>query len=215
MHPSVGQLLDTVECELGGGHPASEAIQNGHGMPHPYPLWERVGRLAWKASQILLVRMAPLPSAGIHRLLLRAFGARIGAGVVIYRSVNIEFPWMLEMEDQCVVGPRVRIYNLGKVRIGRLALISQGAHICAGTHDYEDTGMPLLRTPISIGAGAWLCAECFVGPGVEIGDHAVIGAHTVVTRDVRPWAVMAGNPAREVKQRIFRKISRPTKNHSE
>jgi putative colanic acid biosynthesis acetyltransferase WcaF len=61
--------------------------------------------------------------------------------------------------------------------------------------------MPLLKPPIDIGDEAWICADAFVGPGVNIGRGAVVGARAVAVSDVVPWAVVAGNPARQVKIR--------------
>jgi len=180
-----------------------ESIQDGREAPHPFSRQERLLRLLWKASQTVFVRCAPYPSSAVHRMLLRVFGARIGNGTVLSRTVSVEFPWLLEIDELCVVGPRVRLYNLGSISIGKHTVISQGAHLCAGTHDYEDVRMPLLRTPISVGKGVWLCAECFVGPSVHIGDHAVVGARSVITKDVPVGAVVAGSPARQVKQRTF------------
>lgn len=183
------------------------AIQDGRGVPHPFSRNERLGRMMWKLCQAVLVRVTPLPSSRIHCGILRMFGARIGTGVQLSRSVRIEFPWLLVIGDHCVIGPRARIYNLGHVQIGKHTVVSQDAHICAGTHDYQDSRMTLRRDAVSIGEGCWLCADSFVGPRVTVGDHAVVGARAVVTKDVPERAVVAGNPARIVKWRTFQRIS--------
>jgi len=79
--------------------------------------------------------------------------------------------------------------------------VSQGCHLCAGTHDYAHWSMPLVARPITIGANAWLGAEVFVGPGVSIGELCVVGARAVVVRDLPPRTVGAGNPCRPLKDR--------------
>lgn len=100
-----------------------------------------------------------------------------------------------------MLGERVTIYNLGPVTIGDETVLSQGVYVCAGTHDYTSRYMTLLRPPITIGNNVWICAGAFIGPGVKIGDGAVVGARAVVAKDVAPWTVVAGNPARFIKQR--------------
>jgi putative colanic acid biosynthesis acetyltransferase WcaF len=96
------------------------------------------------------------------------------------------------------------IYNLGPVRIGARATVSHRAHLCAGTHDYRDPALPLLRLPIVIGPQAWVCADAFVAPGCVVGEGAIVGAAAVVVRDVPPWQIVGGNPARVIKQRVLR-----------
>jgi putative colanic acid biosynthesis acetyltransferase WcaF len=105
------------------------------------------------------------------------------------------------VDDNAAVGDRVIIYNLGIISIGRDATISQHAHLCAGTHDFRRADMPLVKSPISIGAGAWICADAFVGPGVTVGPMAVVGARAVVVRDVADHVVVVGNPAHVVGER--------------
>jgi len=110
-------------------------------------------------------------------------------------------PWNLDVGSQAAVGERAIIYNLGVIQIGREATLSQGVHLCAGSHDYRFTHLPLIKSQISIGRGAWICADAFIGPGVSIGDYAIIGARGVVMKDVVEWNIVAGNPAVVIKQR--------------
>jgi putative colanic acid biosynthesis acetyltransferase WcaF len=110
-------------------------------------------------------------------------------------------PWNLSIGDWSAIGDGVHLYTLGAVTIGRAVTISQRAHLCAGSHDYTRPEMPLLKLPIDIGNSAWICAEAFVGPGVSVGEGAVVGARAVAMRDVPAWKVVAGNPARVIKDR--------------
>jgi putative colanic acid biosynthesis acetyltransferase WcaF len=134
--------------------------------------------------------------------ILRLFGASIGSDVHIHPTVSIALPWNLVIGSEASVGDRAILYNLGLISIGPAATISQGAHLCAGTHDYLRADLPLLKVPITVGEGAWICADSFVGPGVTIGDYAIVGARAVAMKDVADWAVVVGNPARVI-------ISRP------
>jgi putative colanic acid biosynthesis acetyltransferase WcaF len=133
--------------------------------------------------------------------LLRLFGAKIGRHVQIHPSVRIFLPWNLEVGDWSSIGFDALVYNLGRVTIGERVTISQRAHLCAGTHDYRDAAMLLLKPPIRVGEGAWICADAFVGPGVNVGEGAVVGARSVVMRNVERNSVMVGNPARRVAER--------------
>jgi putative colanic acid biosynthesis acetyltransferase WcaF len=133
--------------------------------------------------------------------ILRVFGASIGSGVHIFPTVSIILPWNLAIGSQSSIGDGANLYNLGLISIGAAATISQGAHLCAGTHDYLRADLPLLKLPIVIGEGAWICADSFVGPGVKIGEYAIVGARAVTMKDVADWAIVVGNPAQVIKSR--------------
>jgi len=133
--------------------------------------------------------------------MLRVFQAEIGRNVHLHPSVRITIPWNLSIGDAAAIGDGVTLYALGKIRIGARATVSQGAHLCAGTHDWRASTMPLLKLPIYVGDEVWVCAEAFIGPGVSLGDRSVIGARAVAMRDVPVDAVVAGNPARVVSHR--------------
>ncbi|MCA9131725.1 MAG: WcaF family extracellular polysaccharide biosynthesis acetyltransferase [Planctomycetales bacterium] len=175
--------------------------QDGHGAPHPYSKREQGRRLLWFLCRIFLFHTVPRQVRGWHARLLRLFGAQVGAGGTIHSSARIAMPWNLKMGDHCVLGERVELYNLGPVTIGNHTVISQRAVLCAGSHDYTIRTMPLLRLPIVIGSGCWICAEAFVGPNVTVGDGTVVGARSVVTRSLPPHMVCAGNPCRPLKER--------------
>jgi putative colanic acid biosynthesis acetyltransferase WcaF len=170
----------------------------------PYSRKEYVGRALWMLVQPLF-RWSPRPLFGWRRFLLRCFGARVGKCANVYPSVRIEIPWELELGQGAAVGDRAWIYNLGRVRIGDRATVSHNAHLCAGSHDYRDPTLPLLRLPIDIGAEAWVCAQAFVGPGSEVEEGAVVGAGAVCNGRVEAWTVVAGNPAVFVKRRELRR----------
>jgi len=140
---------------------------------------------------------------GWRRFLLRLFGATVGNRAIFLATTKVMHPWLLEIGEYSTVGPGVTIYNLGRVTIGAHTVISQDSYICAGTHDYTVSYLPLQRVGIVIGTGVWIAARAFVGPGVRIGDNSVIGACAVVARDVPEAVVVAGNPARVLKPRVM------------
>lgn len=155
-------------------------------------------RLVWGLAEPLF-RFSPRALYGWRNRLLKLLGAKLGSGVRLYPSVQVAFPWNIELGDHVVVGRNAVLYSLGRIVIGSNVLISQGAHLCAGTHDYRQPNLPLLCPEIRIADNVWLAAECFVGPGVTVGDGSVVGARAVVIRDVPPRTVVAGNPARAIK----------------
>lgn len=169
----------------------------------PYSKGEYAARVLWTLARPLF-RLSPRPLFAWRSFLLRLFGAKVGAQVQIYPSATIYLPWMLEVGDRASIGEWALVYNLGPVKIGADATVSHRAHICAGTHDYCDPTLPLLRKSVVVGECAWICAEAFLGPGTEVGEGAVVGARAVIVADVPAWTVVAGNPARVLKGRVMR-----------
>lgn len=126
----------------------------------------------------------PWPS-GLKVMLLRAFGARIGRGVVIKPRVNIHFPWKLTVGDHSWIGEEVFILNFEPVTIGSHVCVSQRVFLCTGNHDYRDPAFSYRNATITIGDGTWIGACVFVGPGVKVGDGMVAVAGTVVTQGTK------------------------------
>ena len=164
----------------------------------------RVARALWNATWILLIRPTPRGVLyGWRRFLLRMFGARIGRGAHVLPSCRIWQPWMLTMGDHSCLSEHVDCYSVDRVTIGAQAVVSQGAFLCTASHDISSPVMELTHAPIVVGPQAWVAARAFVGPGRTIGEGAVVGACSVVTRDVEPWTVVAGNPARVIGRRAI------------
>ena len=157
-------------------------------------------RAIWGLGK-LAFRMTPRPCFALRRFLLRLFGAKIGVNVNIYPTALIYYPWNLKIGDDSSIGEWALIYNLGSVTIGNRTTISQRVHLCAGTHDYNDAAMPLLKPPIEIGEEVWVCADAFVGPNVKVGNRAIVGAASVVVRNCNAGLIYGGNPAKEIKER--------------
>ncbi|NQU41020.1 MAG: putative colanic acid biosynthesis acetyltransferase [Lentisphaerae bacterium] len=164
-------------------------------------------RAAWRLVWLTLWQVAHWRLTGLRSALLRCFGARVGRGTALRASSWIEMPWQLTLGDRCLIGDKVRLYNLGPITIGDDSVISQWAHLCAGTHDYADPAFPLVRMPIQIGRQVWVAADAFVGPGVTLGEGVVVGARAVVVKDVAAWTIVGGNPARPIKRRTLGELS--------
>jgi putative colanic acid biosynthesis acetyltransferase WcaF len=164
----------------------------------------RLYRLVWTVTWLLLARWTPPALRGWRRSLLRLFGAQVAPTANIYASARIWSPANLSIADGAAIGPGAIVYSMAPVTIGAFAVISQRAHLCAGTHDIESPAFQLRARPIAIGARAWIAAEAFVGPGVTIGEGAVLGARGCAMRDLAPWTVYGGNPATLLRARHIR-----------
>ncbi len=167
----------------------------------PWTTRQKLGRLAWSIVQASLFRFSPHNAYGWRNLLLRAFGARIGAHVKIRPTVRIEVPWHLDIGDHSAIGDFAILYSLGTITIGRYVTISQYAHLCAGTHEIATRQMRLLRPPIRLGDDVWIATDAFVGPGVSIGDRTVLGARASAFSDLPGDVIAVGNPAKVLKPR--------------
>jgi putative colanic acid biosynthesis acetyltransferase WcaF len=167
-----------------------------------YPVGEMVRRVLWGVGAVLF-RWTPRILYGWRNTLLRLFGAEVGANVRIHNTATIYFPWKFSIGDWSSVGEDALVYNLGPISIGEQTTVSQRAHLCAGTHDASDPAMPLQKPPIAIGNQAWICADAFVGPGVTVGEGAVVGARAVAVKDIDAWTIVGGNPAQPIKERTL------------
>lgn len=162
-------------------------------------------RVVWIFFNIFFFKPFGLNFFKSYRIfVLRCFGSKIGVNSNVYSSVKIWAPWNLELGDFTTIGPYVDVYNQGKIVIGSNTIISQKSYLCASSHDHEVSNFPLILKPISIGDQVWIAADAFIGPGVTIGEGAVVGARSAVFKDVLNWTVVGGNPAKKVKNRIIK-----------
>lgn len=164
----------------------------------------RMTRLAFLICWFVLARWTPRQANPLRVAILKLFGARIGTGAVIYGSARIWLPVHLEMGAGSTLGPGVECYSMAPIRLGAGAIVSQRAHLCAGSHDHRDPAFQLIARPIVIGDRAWIAAEAFVGPGVTVGEGAVLAARGCAFHDLDPWTVYSGNPALATASRELR-----------
>lgn len=166
-----------------------------------HSLKNKMARVGWNFVQALFFSTAPRWGLYKWRLfLLRMFGAKMGDSYV-RPSCRIWAPWNLEVGENTALDEQVNCYCVAPIKIGSSAVISREAFLCTASHDIHSPTRDLITAPIIIGDFAWVAARAFVGPGVTIGEGAVVGACAVVTKDVEPWTIVAGNPARFIKKR--------------
>jgi putative colanic acid biosynthesis acetyltransferase WcaF len=155
----------------------------------------KIRRTIWGICWVLLYRPSPALLHGWRRMLLRLFGARIDAQAHPYPRARIWAPWNLHMGAHSCLANDVDCYCVAPITLGVHATISQYSYLCSASHDYHDPSMPLIAAAITIADEAWVAADVFVGPGVNIGEGAVIGARSTVIGDIPAWTFVAGSPA--------------------
>lgn len=161
----------------------------------------RFARVLWGGVWRLFYRPSPVFMHGWRRFILRCFGAKVGKGAHPYPTAVIWAPWNLEMAERSCLGHHVICYSVDKVRLGKAVTVSQYSYLCTASHDYKFKTMPLVTSPVVLGDYAWVTADVFVGPGVTIGEGAVVGARSTITKDVPNWTVVAGSPPVEIGKR--------------
>ena len=167
---------------------------------NPHSRANRMMRMLWMGIHALLFRPTPWFMGAWRTWLLRRFGAKIQYAR-LHGSVKVWAPWLLEIGADVWIDTNVNLYNAFGLTIGNRVVISQNTFLCSATHDYTDSRYALIGAPIVVEDDVWIAADAFIAPGVTIGRGAVVGARAVVVKDVPPWAVVAGNPAKVIKER--------------
>lgn len=183
--------------------PRLETKSQADAYSSPWTVGTRLGGVLWAIVWLLLFRPTPKPLSPWRVLLLRLFGARVTGTPFVASSVRIKFPWNLTLEDRACLGPDAEVYNLGPCILRARSTVTQRVYLCGGSHDLSLPALPLITGTIEIGADAFVGAQALVLPGLRIGEGAVVGAGSVVTKDVEPWTIVAGNPAREIGKRTM------------
>lgn len=142
------------------------------------------------------------------------FGNRISIGKHAYflpckEYAGVSYNPIIEIGDGCIIGIRNSFAAINSIKIGRNVLFAGYVHLTDHSHGYEDVDRPITpqtlisKGPIVIEDDCWLGFGCEILSGVHIGKHCVIAARAVVTKDVPPYSIVAGNPARIIKQYNF------------
>jgi putative colanic acid biosynthesis acetyltransferase WcaF len=167
-----------------------------------FDLKNRMLRFLWNAIYIIFFLPSPRSLHSWRVLLLRIFGAKIGKHCHIYPNVKIWAPWNIELGNYIGIADSVKLYSMDKIFINDYSVISDGSYLCCGSHDYNSKNFQLITKPITIKKKTWICSETFIHPGVTISEGCVIGARSVVTRNLdHEYKVYAGNPCKQVKNR--------------
>lgn len=170
----------------------------------PRPAWQLGLLVLWQLVWLVFCRWTPKPLNPWRLVWLRLFGARLSGRPFVHQSARIEVPWNLIMHDRACLGERACAYSLGVIELMGRSTVAQESYLCTGTHEFENPDLPLKTAKITVGEDAFLGARSFVLPGVSIGQGAVIGACSVVTKDMPAWTYCYGSPCKPVKPRTMK-----------
>ena len=173
----------------------------GSAFESPWTSGDRALRVLWEFCWIVFCVWTPKPLNPWRLFWLRLFGAKLDGTPFVHQRARIAIPANLTMRDRACLGDRANAYTLGEIEIGARATVAQEAYLSTGSHDFAQTEMPLTTAKITIGEDAFIGARVFILPGVTIGARSVVGACSVVTHDVPPDSVAAGNPCRVIRSR--------------
>jgi putative colanic acid biosynthesis acetyltransferase WcaF len=167
----------------------------------PWPVSQRFLRVLWEFCWLVFCAWTPKPLNEWRLFWLRVFDAKIDGKPFVHQRARIAIPWNLTLHDRACLGDRANAYSLGEIEIGARATVAQEAYLNTGSHDFSKPEMPLTTAKIDIGEDAFIGARAFIMPGVKIGARSVVGACSVVTRDVPNDVIAAGNPCKVLRPR--------------
>ena len=168
----------------------------------PWSNSERVRRILWEFCWAVFCAWTPKPLNPWRLFWLRTFEAKIYGTPFVHQRARIAIPWKLTLHDRASLGDRANVYSLGEIEVGARAIVAQEVYLSAGSHDFSSPACPLVVAKITVGEDAFLGARTFVMPGVTIGARAIVGACSVVTKDLAADVVAAGNPCRVLRARV-------------
>ncbi|MDR1653433.1 MAG: hypothetical protein LBS01_07295 [Prevotellaceae bacterium] len=177
-----------------------------HSHASPWTVSQRIKMLLWDYTWALFCAWTPKPANRWRLFILKLFGAKIYGKPFVHQRARIHIPWNLTMRHKSCLGDRTNAYTLGKIEIGEYATVAQETYLCTGTHAFDSETMNLITISITVGANAFIGARAFIMPGVTIGEGAVVGACAAVFKDVEPWTVVGGNPAKFIKKREIKNL---------
>ena len=173
-----------------------ETVNYMKDFPAPFSIKVKIRKIIWGITWVLTISWLPKGGAyGWIRMVYRLFGAEIPNTSVIHPTAHIYMPWNLKMGAYSVIASRANVLNAAN------CVVSERAYICCASHNIYSNAHEQIHAPITMGDRSWVAAEAFVMMGVTIGEGAVIGARAAVFKDVKPWTVVGGNPAKFIKNR--------------
>ena len=188
---------------MGGNARLRQVAPQDNPYQSPWSLTTKVMRVMFIMVWVLTCRFTPNPLNRWRLFILRLFGTKISGRPYVAPSARISTPWNVTLEDRAAIGPGAEVYALGEIILRERSTVSQYCYLCTGSHDISQVELPLTVGTVEIGVDALLFAQVFVAPGVKIGDGAVIGSRSVVTKDMPAWKICVGNPCKPIKDREF------------
>lgn len=168
---------------------------------NPWPLWTHVVLCIWQITWLICCSWTPKFFNPWRLIILRIFGSEITGIPFVHSSAKIKIPWHLTLRHRACLGEKSNSYNLGKIEVHERATISQEVYLCTGTHDFKKKSMQLITQCIIVRENAFVGVRAMILPGVTIGKNAIVGAQSVITKDLANDEIFAGNPASKIGMR--------------
>jgi putative colanic acid biosynthesis acetyltransferase WcaF len=181
--------------------PLNANLKNPKNGGPSFTFYNRTIRFFWNLTWTILASWTPNSFWKWRIFLLKIFGAKLSNRCDVRGSARVWLPQNLQMAEGSIISENVICYNQAMISLGRSVIISQGAHLCSGSHDFEKSNFQLITKPIIINDNAWIAADVFVGPGAYIAEGVVLGARSVCFGNTKPWTVYIGNPCKAIKIR--------------
>lgn len=162
-------------------------------------IMKNVKLLLWSVINQTIFKYTPRWSYKFRRMILVAFGASLAKDARFKRTCTIHAPWNLVVGSNTYFGDNVQIYNLGIMTFGSNIIVSQRSFFCDGSHNYRKRSFDLIVRPITVADNVWIASEVFIGPGVEIGENAVIAARATVVSNIYSNSVSVGSRSKIIK----------------
>ena len=173
---------------------------------------EKLAQRAWEVTRVILCYTTPFFMRKWRRCVTAIFARICGGGQNIHkyaslaRNCRIDYPWNVLIGEMSSIGSGAWVYALDKMAIGDNVCIGEDVRLITGSHDVASPHFNLVTKPITINDNVWVATGAIVLPGVTIGEGAVVAAGAVVTKDVEPWTVVGGNPAKFIKKRVLKDV---------
>jgi putative colanic acid biosynthesis acetyltransferase WcaF len=162
----------------------------------PWTKKQRVKMLLWEYAWLFFCYWTPKPANRWRLFWLKVFGATIYGRPFVHQRARIQIPWHLTLFDRAALGDRANAYSLGRIEVHAHATIAQEVYLCTGSHDFDKKEKNLITAPIIIKEHAFVGARAFILPGITIGENSIVGAGSVVTKNVKANTIVKGNPAK-------------------
>lgn len=171
--------------------------------------------ICWKNSLTELFINEIIPRILCRRIRIQCYrllGAHIGKDVSMYRQLEIRNPSQLIIGDNCSLGKNILLDARKGLIIEEGVVIASHTMIWSLHHDYNDPNFKAIGDSVHIKKYVWICSGVIILPGVTIGEGAIIAAGSVVTKDVPPFRVVAGIPAKIIGERTLKNLNYSTRN---
>lgn len=162
---------------------------------------KRLGLVFGSIEVMSIYAASFFPNNQVRIAVMRLWGAKIGSGCAIHHGLQVRSARKLRIGDDVFVAENVVLDARGGLIIGPHTSINSGSQIWTAQHDISSQDFAFRSKAVWIGRRVWICSRSLVLPGVKIGNGAVVGAGSVVPKDLESWTMNAGSPARKIKER--------------